>query len=560
MSARGIVNAGGGSAWGNIFTVNTPYLDNLGKQIYATEQNRQLQQQKESDLLDSQFSKEVANIRDADVNEYADKYNNWKQAKIGLMKMNGNTSNPNHQKAYIQAQMDANRKLADMSQFGNNSIANKAILQSSAKGLAADKTGDYKDNAADMIRQAQQTPSSKLNTLTYTDQTGQQKPYDPLNEDSYKYEGNMVKWQPILSKAEGTKVNEVAGNSTPITDKNGTVLGTNNTTIKAKNSPLDYYTNLVGSLTGSGAQKSLNATFKFSDDEAQQIVEQYQNQVANNPTAQKAWGEGVKLPLNALLVPSTRTAALQSMRYALSNLPQETAAKPVYNRAAIMDKREANSEQMQQERFHQQDLMKNATLGNQKLLYNWKTAQSQSDQNNVLNNAVDNFVNTGTTRLAGSDVNSINIDGKQYQGKVIQPPSAVLKDFVSYGADGTPKLPDAVYITNDKKTVIPLFLPRDPKTKDIIKGGGGNLPISSQSKPQPIDNLKSSLAKFMDTKKQAGADITNNDFNTPLDVPEKPNAMNSYNVKGKKYTHSDLNKMGYSDEQIKQAIKIGTIK
>jgi hypothetical protein len=39
-----------------------------------------------------------------------------------------------------------------------------------------------------------------------------------------------------------------------------------------------------------------------------------------------------------------------------------------------------------------------------------------------------------------------------------------------------------------------------------------------------------------------------------------PVTSNSYNIKGKKYTHSELNKMGYTDDQIKQAIKIGTIK
>lgn len=34
----------------------------------------------------------------------------------------------------------------------------------------------------------------------------------------------------------------------------------------------------------------------------------------------------------------------------------------------------------------------------------------------------------------------------------------------------------------------------------------------------------------------------------------------NYTIKGKKYTKADLNKMGYSDEQIEQAIKLGTIK
>ena len=45
-----------------------------------------------------------------------------------------------------------------------------------------------------------------------------------------------------------------------------------------------------------------------------------------------------------------------------------------------------------------------------------------------------------------------------------------------------------------------------------------------------------------------------------LHEPAKTVPSTSYSVKGKKYTHQELNKMGYSDDQINEAIKNGLIK
>ena len=71
---------------GEAFLVKTPYLDKIADRLYAEQKQRELTQQNEAKLLDTEFSKNVSKLRDADIPEYTKKYQDYKNAKINLLK------------------------------------------------------------------------------------------------------------------------------------------------------------------------------------------------------------------------------------------------------------------------------------------------------------------------------------------------------------------------------------------------------------------------------------------------------------------------------------------
>ncbi len=506
MSINGIRNSG---AWGNIFTVNTPYLDNLGKQIYAQEQQRQLQQQRESDALDNQFSKEVANIRDADVNEYADKYNDWKQAKIGLMKMN-----PKNQKDYINAQMDANRKLADMSQFGANSIANKAGLKDVTTQYSKDTKGIYNRQAGQMIKQASDLPSSQWSNLGF----------NPTDVESYKYQANPDKWNKALQTAIGNK---------PVTKEFDTTMdktegiGTVHTTIKGMSSPAQVSQYLTTQAINNPGEFIRTHESQFPPERVAQITQDYNDKIANNPEsdAYKLWGEnGVKLPMNGVLTEQQALANTLAMNYALEHQPTVTKTKNDYNSVAMLNKRQANSEQMQQERFEHQKSMAKLNDDYVKGRADYNRAANTTDQENILNKFNDNTYNAGTTRLNGVNVDHIVVDGKNYQGKVVDIPNSLKDKFKVVRMNDKTKeneyvYPNAYYMPNDKKVIIPLFL-------SDVKNDKGGYNILKESKPKDIQNYKADLSNLLLTKSKTGSEVTGeeDEYNAPSDesAPSNP--------------------------------------
>ena len=127
---------------GEAFLVKTPYLDKIADRLYKEQQQQQLAQQNEAKLLDTEFSKNVSKLRDADIPEYTKKYQDYKNAKINLLKGKFKTNDE-----FIQAQLDAQRKMADWGSLGAKSIQEKETEDFLAKDIPKDKTGKYDINA-----------------------------------------------------------------------------------------------------------------------------------------------------------------------------------------------------------------------------------------------------------------------------------------------------------------------------------------------------------------------------------------------------------------------------
>ena len=99
--------------YGDIYKVPTTAVDNMAKRLYEEQKQKEADQQKEIAGLEDAFSKNVGKIRYADIPEYTQKYNKWKQSKINLLK--GKFKNPED---FIAAQLETQRNQADWLQHG----------------------------------------------------------------------------------------------------------------------------------------------------------------------------------------------------------------------------------------------------------------------------------------------------------------------------------------------------------------------------------------------------------------------------------------------------------
>lgn len=331
------------SAYGEIFTIPTQYIDNIANKLYAEQKQRQAQQQQDIKGMDDMFARNVSGVRDEDIPEIAQSYNEWKTAKIKLAK------NPNN-KNRIQDELEAQRKMVKTSQQIGNSKQMLKTLQDNGKRVAA-KPDDHFDDAPSLISMTNGVPTSQFSTLLRPDPNGELDPisgkvkmvgFDPADYNSYVDRGNVKNWQPIMKSAVGS-LKDVTPISEDYKDDKGLVLGQKVTPIKATASPTSYMANMSQYVySGVGRMKHFTNSFKesYTDDNATKIATEYYEQAKNNPLWKQAWGEnGIAIPPEALANPNTRVLALNSMEYALNNPPQLGTPRNVPNVPNLLDKK-----------------------------------------------------------------------------------------------------------------------------------------------------------------------------------------------------------------------------
>lgn len=455
--ARQIVNGGGRVPYGDIFAVNTPYLDQLSAQLYADQKQRQAQRQSESERLDQEFSRSAAKIRDADVNEYADKYNQWKQAKMGLMKMNP-TSNS---KEYIAAQLDANKKLADMSRFGNESISTKAALMDNGKQLMADKNGKYIDAAHDILIKANQTPTSQLGNFALPDDKGNLVPFDPLNIDNYNRHIDTKGVMDAIKNAQG-KPQKYTGDKYK---DNPTDLQYQQPEVSTLNKPIDFYSNMM--LAATKNPKDFANTLPHPDDLTYMQTEEKYNQLMQDGKLKGNWriGDGEDLPDDKDIHSDLEKAIkYQAMTYALNpnNQPQ-VKIKPVTDLTAKTDRAEqfATNKMYAQHKLTQDNIRLSAGLKNDK-----ESNDAITSADAVLHNLHD-IISTGKpteNAFFGKSKDSDNV-------VEISDPN-LLKTFSTIVKDGTTPVPaDHIYFNKQTNQGVLIYNMSDGSEKKIPISG-----------------------------------------------------------------------------------------
>jgi len=315
---------------GEAFLVKTPYLDKIADRLYKEQQQQQLTQQNEAKLLDTEFSKNVSKLRDADIPEYTKKYQDYKNAKINLLKGKFKTNDD-----FIKAQLDAQRAMADWGSLGAKSIQEKETEEQYAKAVMNDKTGRYDQNAPKILIERRKTPLSKFKQEVAIPGTNTVVPIDLNDIDGLvKYKGQNIDFTKTFKDAQGTR--QVYGGEVTTPSKDG--FTTTKTVYKAFNPPSKQFDVLVNSRKGSDWEKSFLFNHDYTDAEANEIVTGYER-LKQTPEFQAAYKDIPDIPQTAFASNLGRAMALSVMKNAQLNPPIAETKKSQQDIGAVMDRR-----------------------------------------------------------------------------------------------------------------------------------------------------------------------------------------------------------------------------
>ncbi len=315
---------------GEAFLVKTPYLDKIADRLYKEQQQQQLTQQNEAKLLDTEFSKNVSKLRDADIPEYTKKYQDYKNAKINLLKGKFKTNDD-----FIKAQLDAQGKMADWASFGTGSIRDKEEEEVYAKAVINDKTGKYDANATKILIERRKTPRSKFKQDITIPGTNTVVPIDLNDIDGLvKYKGQNTDFTKTFKDAQG--IRQVYGGEVTTPSKDG--LTTTKTVYKAFNPPSKQFDVLVNSRKGANWEKDFLINHDYTDAEANEIVAGYER-LKQTPEFQAAYKDIPDIPQTAFASNLGRAMALSVMKNAQLNPPIAETKKPQQDIGAVMDRK-----------------------------------------------------------------------------------------------------------------------------------------------------------------------------------------------------------------------------
>lgn len=316
--------------YGDIYKVPTTAVDNMANRLYAEQKQRELTQQNEAKLLDTEFSKNVSKLRDADIPEYTKKYQDYKNAKINLLKGKFKTNDD-----FIKAQLDAQKAMADWGSLGAKSIQEKETEEQYAKAVMNDKTGRYDANAPKVLIERRKTPLSKFKQEITIPGTNTVVPIDLNDIDGLvKYKGQNTDFTKTFKDAQG--VRQVYGGEVTTPSKDG--LTTTKTVYKAFNPPSKQFEILVNSRKGANWEKDFLINHDYTDAEANEIVAGYER-LKQTPEFQAAYKDIPDIPQTAFASNLGRAMALSVMKNAQLNPPIAETKKPQQDIGAVMDRK-----------------------------------------------------------------------------------------------------------------------------------------------------------------------------------------------------------------------------
>lgn len=313
--------------YGDIYKVPTTAVDNMANRLYAEQKQRELTQQNEAKLLDTEFSKNVSKLRDADIPEYTKKYQDYKNAKINLLKGKFKTNDD-----FIKAQLDAQRAMADWGSLGAKSIQEKETEEQYAKAVMNDKTGRYDANAPKVLIERRKTPLSKFKQEVTIPGTNTVVPIDLNDIDGLvKYKGQNTDFTKTFKDAQG--VRQVYGGEVTTPSNDG--LTTTKTVYKAFNPPSKQFEVLINSRKGANWEKDFLINHDYTDAEANEIVAGYER-LKQTPEFQAAYKDIPDIPQTAFASNLGRAMALSVMKNAQLNPPIAETKKPQDDKGAVM--------------------------------------------------------------------------------------------------------------------------------------------------------------------------------------------------------------------------------
>ena len=371
--------------YGDIYKVPTSAVDNMANRLYAEQKQKEIQHQKEAQLLDSEFSKNVSKLRDADIPEYTKKYQDWKNARINLLK--GKFKNNDE---FIQAQLDAQRKLADWGSLGAKSIQAKEEEELYAKDYIA-KPDKYDENAKNFFILRRNTPVTQFKVKVPNPRTGQV--FDLDLEDipsNTLYRGQNTDFTKTWKNVQGTR--QLHGKEVVTPSEGG--LTTTKTVFKAFNPPSKQFEILNDSRKGSSWERDFLINHDYSDEEANEIVAGYER-LKQTPEFKAAYGDIPDIPQTAFASKLGRAMALSVMKNAQLNPPIAETKKPQQDIEAVMDRK-----------WKEKLAFNKLTFGQsmQKIAANKAAGLPPEDLGYLSDNVADEYGVTETVKLGGNEM------------------------------------------------------------------------------------------------------------------------------------------------------------
>lgn len=413
--------------YGDAFLVQTPTLDSVAKQLYATQQLRLAQQQKENQALDAQMQKEFANIRSVDTPEVVSTYNELKNAKKQLYFNKDLQRNP---LLYNQAQQYANEAQAKLNTLINKSREIKDMQGEMIKDHFKNPDA-YSDDFGVRTNTLMNTPISQLQAHP---QFG-----DLTNWDNYRYQGSNTNFNDYVSKAFG-QPKKILGKEEALDNKG---LQFRTPEYEYANGPKQVFEGLVNSLDH---KTERDAAFKWKQ-LPQDAIQKIEQDYANIP--QSKWeqmGQSGPQPIELHGgSDAERYMRLLAMQNAINTTPRLSGYQNRTAEKAKMDIQFSNQKELAllrhgytEDEIRLRDDLKNKDEDEQNSIIDEKYKEVKQD---ALNNP------RPYKPLKGEPFS-------QYSIKVTEP---IRRMFAVKDAKGHEIYPDDVRYSKDQKYVVPVF-------------------------------------------------------------------------------------------------------
>lgn len=448
--------------FGDAHIIQTPYLDRFSQQLFAEQKQREIMRQRQQAALDDEFSKNVANIRDADVDDVTRKYGEWKMMNQQLMKKRGGIS--------PQEQMELLRKKAEISKVINASKIGKQEEEDWFK-IMSNKPDDFDDDAYGALTTRRRTPISQIGEYKVAGADGKEKVFNLRDLNSLRYKGTDTDFSKIDKEAAGTPRLTLTEDFTE--DEKDPF------TLKAKtwmygNSPQQFYESYLGALAQKKAGRDAEAIVsKIPQETFVEIQERFK------AIPVETWKRmGVDKPQELVITAEDGKAQVlakhKAQLYALNNQPKEGKQEVRKNEKAYFDAQKAKDKEMADYR-HKLAVALKKTPGA-------KTEGSEDDSlylEDYVDGITDDAINTGQKTLH---------DGSESVGYTVKADPVLLKALTKQGIE-----PDVITV-DEKGNYTPLYYETN---KD-----GERVWIKELSKPITRTQLLLSLGVKTTTGKQ----------------------------------------------------------
>lgn len=308
--------------YGDIYMVNTPHLDQLGRDFYKQEQLDKQRKYQEAKASDDEFSKNLSKVRTADIPDFTDAYKQFKLANIDLMKKGD--------KATWQDRQNVLQKKADTYKILNNSVKENAVTEEARKDaiLHPDK---YHPEALQILTQRNSIPISKMQfdvpkSISSPEGTAHVDITDPFN--TIQSPDDNTDYNKSVNAAAGKL--QYRGNPVQKEIDNG--LSTETTRYKGLNHPSEIAHNLL--LNGDKWVNGFAKKNQYTDEKLADLTQKYET-LRQTPEWKAAYPNDQPLPQSLFLTKQGRAIAGKSMEIAIGNA-LSSEVKNAKNEGAIM--------------------------------------------------------------------------------------------------------------------------------------------------------------------------------------------------------------------------------